>query len=76
MNETSEQQIQPSGNRAVKLRSEIDVGSRAASGAGEQLHRPVEREFLNVGEQEKNDRLVLAKMESGFIRRLMEFQRE
>jgi hypothetical protein len=76
MNETSEQRIQPSGYCAVNLRFEIDVGCRAASRAGEQLHEPVEREFLNVGEQEKNDRFVLAKMESGFIRRLLEFQRE
>ena len=31
---------------------------------------------LNLDEREKSVRSVLAKMESGFIRRLMEFQRE
>src|SRR5271155_1279321 len=40
------------------------------------LHEAVKREFLNVNDQEKNVRSVLAKMESGFIRRLMEFQHE
>ena len=36
----------------------------------------VKREFLKVDEQEKNVRSVLAKMESGFIRRLIELQHE
>jgi F-type H+-transporting ATPase subunit epsilon len=40
------------------------------------LHEAVKREFLNVDEQEKHVRSVLARMESGFLRRLMEFQHE
>ena len=41
-----------------------------------QLRETVEREFLNLDEQEQNVRSVMAKMESGFIRRLAEFQHE
>ena len=40
------------------------------------LHAAVKREFLNVDEQEKSVRTALVKMESGFIRRFMEFQHE
>jgi F-type H+-transporting ATPase subunit epsilon len=42
----------------------------------DKLHEAVKREFLDVDEKEKSVRSVLAKMESGFIRRLMEFQHE
>ncbi|HQZ67551.1 MAG TPA: F0F1 ATP synthase subunit epsilon [Planctomycetaceae bacterium] len=41
-----------------------------------QLHAAVEREFLNLNERERNVRSVMAKMESGFIHRLAEFQHE
>ena len=41
-----------------------------------QLHEAVEREFLNLNEREQSVRSVMAKMESGFIRRLAEFQNE
>ena len=41
-----------------------------------QLHETVEREFLNLDEREQRVRSVLAKMESGFIRRLAEFHHE
>ena len=37
-----------------------------------QLREAVEREFLNLDEQEQSVRSVLAKMESGFIRRMAE----
>ena len=40
------------------------------------LRDSVEREFLNLNERERNVRSVLAKMESGFIRRLVEFGHE
>ncbi len=40
----------------------------------DQLHEAVKKQFLNLDEQEKSVRTVLAKMESGFIRRFMEFQ--
>jgi F-type H+-transporting ATPase subunit epsilon len=32
--------------------------------------------FLNLDAQERDARLMMAKMESGFIRRLMEFHHE
>ncbi|MFT5701504.1 MAG: F-type H+-transporting ATPase subunit epsilon [Desulforhopalus sp.] len=41
-----------------------------------QLRQAVEREFLNVNEQEQNVRSALTKLESGFIRRLAEFQHD
>ena len=41
-----------------------------------QLREAVEREFLNVDEREQRVRSVLARMESGFIRRLAEFHHE
>ena len=40
------------------------------------LREAVEREFLNLDEREQRVRSVLAKMESGFIRRLAEFHHE
>ena len=62
----------------VKTGMDVLVSVRNAIGGTDldKLHEAVKREFLNVDEQEKNVRLVLAKMESGFIRRLMEFQHE
>jgi F-type H+-transporting ATPase subunit epsilon len=41
-----------------------------------QLRAAVEREFLNLSEREQSVRSVMAKMESGFIRRLAEFEHE
>jgi F-type H+-transporting ATPase subunit epsilon len=41
-----------------------------------ELRRAVEHEFLNLNDAEQNVRSVMAKMESGFIRRLAEFHRE
>lgn len=38
-----------------------------------QLREAVEREFLTLDEREQSVRSVLAKLESGFIRRLAEF---
>ncbi len=40
------------------------------------LRDSVEREFLNLDEREQNVRSALAKMESGFIRRLVEFHHD
>ncbi len=42
----------------------------------EQLHETVEREFLELNEREQSVRSVMAKMETGFIRRLVEFHHE
>ena len=41
-----------------------------------QLREAVEREFLNLDEREQSVRSVLAKMESGFIRRLANFHHD
>jgi F-type H+-transporting ATPase subunit epsilon len=40
------------------------------------LHEAVGQEFLNLNDQEKKVRSVLAKLESGFIRRFAEFHHE
>lgn len=40
------------------------------------LHETVAREFLNLDEQARSVRRVMAKMESGFIRRFIEIQHE
>ena len=62
----------------VKAGADVLVSVRNAIGGTDlsKLHESVKREFLRVDEQEKNVRTVLAKMESGFIRRFMEFQHE
>jgi len=41
-----------------------------------QLHEAVEREFMHLNEREQSVRSVIAKMESGFIRRLAKFHHE
>ncbi|HEV3436972.1 MAG TPA: F0F1 ATP synthase subunit epsilon [Gemmata sp.] len=60
----------------VKAGMDVLVSVRNAIGGMDlaKLHEAVKRQFLNLDEQEKSVRSVLAKMESGLIRRLMEFQ--
>jgi F-type H+-transporting ATPase subunit epsilon len=62
----------------VKAGMDVLVSVRNAIGGTDldKLHEAVKREFLSVDEQEMNVRSVLAKMESGFIRRFLEFQHE
>ena len=62
----------------VKTGLEVLVSVRNAIGGTDlgQLREAVEREFLTLNEREQNVRSVMAKMESGFIRRLAEFQHE
>ena len=62
----------------VKTGTEVFVSVRNAIGGAElgQLRAAVEREFLEFDEREKNVRSVMAKLESGFVRRYMEYQRE
>jgi F-type H+-transporting ATPase subunit epsilon len=62
----------------VKAGSDVLVSVRNAIAGTDldKLHEAVKQEFLNLDEQEKSVRSVLAKMESGFIRRLLELQRE
>jgi F-type H+-transporting ATPase subunit epsilon len=62
----------------VKAGADVLVSVRNAIGGMDldKLHEAVKREFLNLDEQEKSVRTVLAKIEGGLIRRLMDFQRE
>ena len=50
---------------------------RALAGAGlAQLREAVEREFLALDEQEQSVRSVMAKLESGFLRRFVSLEHE
>ncbi len=62
----------------VKTGSEVRVSVRRAFGgmALSQLHACVEREFLSLDKQEQDVRAVMAKLESGFIRRFARFEHE
>ena len=62
--------------REAGVATDGDDDPRAPATDLDKLHEAVKREFLNLDEQEKTVRSVLAKMESEFIRRLMEFQHE
>ncbi|MBW6493491.1 MAG: F0F1 ATP synthase subunit epsilon [Burkholderiaceae bacterium] len=62
----------------VKTGADVLVSVRNAIGGMDlgRLHEAVKREFLNLDEQEKSVRSVLAKLESGFMHRFAEFHRE
>ncbi len=62
----------------VKAGTDVLVSVRDAIGGTDldQLHEAVKKKYLDVDEEEKTVRSVLAKMEGGFIRRFMEFQHE
>ena len=62
----------------VKTGLDVFVSVRnAISGTDlRQLRETVEREFLSLNERDESVRSVMAKMESGFIRRLAEFHHE
>ena len=62
----------------VKTGLDVAVSVRNAIAGTDlgQLRETVEREFLNLSERERNVRLVMAKMESGFIRRLAELHHD
>ena len=62
----------------VKTGADVLVSVRNAIGGTDlgKLRDAVEREFLNLDEQEKSLRSVLAKLETGLIRRFAEFHRE
>ncbi len=61
----------------VKAGSEVLVSVRnAISGMSlGQLREAIEREFINIDEGEKQVRAVLARLESGFVRRFAEYHR-
>jgi len=62
----------------VKTGADVLVSVRNAIGGTDldKLREAVKREFLNLDEQEKSVRSVLAKLESGFIRRFAVFHHE
>lgn len=62
----------------VKTGNDVLVSVRNAIGGMNlnKLRAAVEAEFMQLDEQEQKVRSVLAKMESGFIRRLAEFHHE
>ncbi len=76
----SEGEVYLAVDQGVLVKAGIDVlvSVRDAIGGTDlgKLHEAVKRRFLDVDDQEKSVRSVLAKMESGFIRRFMEFQHE
>ena len=62
----------------VKTGKDVLVSVRNAIGGTDlgKLREAVVQEFINLDEQEQKVRAVLAKMESGFIRRMAEFHHE
>jgi len=62
----------------IKTGLDVLVSVRAVIGGMDlsQLRAAVEREFLNLNENEQNVRSVMAKLETGLIRRLVEFHHE
>lgn len=62
----------------VKSGADVLVSVRNAIGGTDldKLREAVEEEFMNLGEQEKSVRSVLAKLESGFVRRFAAFHHE
>lgn len=62
----------------VKSGADVLVSVRNAIGGTDlgKLREAVEREFLTLDKQEQSVRSVLAKLESGFIRRFAEFHHE
>jgi F-type H+-transporting ATPase subunit epsilon len=61
----------------VKAGANVLVSVRNAIGGMDlgKLREAVEREFVNLDEDEKQVRAVLARLESGFVRRFAEFHR-
>lgn len=62
----------------VKAGNEVLVSVRNAIGGLSlgRLREAVEREFINIDEGEKQVRAVLARLESGFMRRFAEYHRD
>ena len=60
----------------VKTGAQVTVSVRRAIGGSDlgQLKDAVERDFLKLDEQERNVRTAVAKMESGLMGRLAEFE--
>lgn len=62
----------------VKVGFDVLVSVRNAIGGAElgSLHKAVKQEFINIDEQEKKVRSVMAKLELGFIRQFEEFRQK
>ena len=62
----------------VKTGNTVEVSVRNAIGGMDldKLREMIDKEFLDLDEQEKKVRSVLAKLESGFIHQLAEFHHE
>jgi F-type H+-transporting ATPase subunit epsilon len=62
----------------IKTGTDVTVSVRRAMAGADlgHLREVVEEEFLKLDEQERDVRVALAKMESGFIRRMAAFQHE
>ena len=62
----------------VKAGADVLVSVRNAIGGTElgSLHQSVIHEFMNIDEQEKKVRTVMAKLEMGFIRKFEEFRQK
>jgi F-type H+-transporting ATPase subunit epsilon len=62
----------------VKTGPDVLVSVRRALGGTDlsQLHDAVKREFLTVDQQERSTRIVMAKLETGFLQRVARFQNE
>jgi F-type H+-transporting ATPase subunit epsilon len=62
----------------VKTGADVLISVRRALGGADlgQLRESVKQEFLTLDENEKSVRTVMAKLESGFLRRLAAFQHE
>jgi len=75
-----EEEIYLAVDEGVLIKSGLDVliSVRNAIGGTElsELRVAVEQEFLTLDEHEQSVRSVLARMESGFIRRLVDFHHE
>lgn len=62
----------------VKIGPDVLVSVRRALSGTDlgQLHEAVEKEFLSLDEHEESMRTVMAKLETGFLRRFADFQHE
>ena len=62
----------------VKAGAQVTVSVRRAIGGSDlrKLQNAVERDFLKLDEQERNVRTAVAKMESGLMGRLAEFEND
>ena len=66
------------GGVLVKTGANVHVSVRRAFGgkAFSELRAAVDQEYLTLNERERNVRSAMAKMETGFLRRLTAFQRD